>query len=119
MKTAAALLFALATLLPAQSETPRKPVQKWEYCYVWGADASDGTQGRLVAYIRYFTEKGIQEETEEILVNKTGRSLAWRLPEVMGKTLAKLGDQGWEMVSVQYKPESYVDHAFFLKRPKP
>ena len=67
-------------------------MQQWEYCYVT-------TDDRQTAMICYYRTTGIEVEK----VEDPSGSLA-----AQGKAIAKLGEEGWEMVDT-----------ITFKRPKP
>jgi hypothetical protein len=85
--------------------------QKWEYCTLTqaGYAGSINSSGRY--WISYFSDKGVQVVVmEETAFERNGPA----------KPLAKLGDEGWEMVG-----EGRLDirngelRALYFKRPKP
>ena len=68
---------------PAEARAPR--ASEWEYCAV--VKAQVGTP-RLLYWITYFRGEGVRTETVEATLG--GSSFA--------KAVAKLGEDGWEMV---------------------
>jgi hypothetical protein len=87
----------------------RSGVQRWEYCaiteaYWLGSDLD----ARAVVVIRYFQVGGVKDETVEF-VPEFGKKV--ELKDAFAKAMAKLGNEGWEMVSKE------TDGRYF-KRPK-
>ena len=78
-------------------------MQKWEYCAIGSIGSGFSTLSH--PHILNFTELGI----EEIRINK---------PESneVAKNIAKLGEQGWEMVGAGNTSEGH--HCIYFKRPK-
>src|SRR5262249_17771497 len=79
----------------------RSGIQKWEYCAITRASYSGGNfGGRGTAVIRYFQVGGWNEEIVEF-VPDIGQRGEYRIHETgaLSKAIAKLGDEGWEMVS--------------------
>jgi hypothetical protein len=99
------------------SQSVRSGIQKWEYCAITNFDYSGGDFGsRGTAVVRYFQAGGGKDETVES-VSDSGKSMAKAGGDALAKAIAKLGDEGWEMVSKEldtggkFKP-------FYFKRPK-
>ena len=87
----------------------RTGVQKWEYCAITDAYWSSGNFGtRPVVVIRYFQAGGEKEEVVEF-APEFGKSAELR--DALVKAIAKLGNEGWEMVLKE------PDGRYF-KRPK-
>ena|SRR2546428_13819935 len=96
----------------------RSGAQKWEYCSIIRADRErDNFNARGVAVIRYFQPGGAKEETVEF-VPEIGKSNVLLGDEALSKAMAKLGDEGWEMVSKEPDPENGTRKIFYFKRPK-
>jgi hypothetical protein len=96
----------------------RGAVQKLEYCSIIRTDREkDNFNERGVAVIRYFQTGGAKEETVEF-VPDIGKKNFYLRDEALAKAIAKLGDEGWEMVSKDPDPESGTRHTFYFKRPK-
>ena len=96
----------------------RSGSQKWEYCAITNVSTSgDNTGERGVASIRYFYAGGAKKETVEF-VPDFGKKVEYYFIEngALSKAIAKLGDEGWEMVSKE--PENTSGHIFYFKRPK-
>jgi hypothetical protein len=86
--------------------------QKWEYCAITNVTwASGGLSSRPVAVIRYFQVGGEKEEAVEF-APAIGKSAG--LKDACNKAIAKLGDEGWEMI-LRAPDNGYV---FYFKRPK-
>jgi hypothetical protein len=77
----------LATAAEARAGAQREDGRRWEYCAVTKAQFVGSNRGG-VYWIGYFRGAGVQTETVE--VGPTGNALA--------KAVAKLGEEGWEMV---------------------
>ena len=81
-----ALYGALPAPPPVEARAAREPRDtQWEYCAV--VKGQVGTP-RLFYWITYFREEGAKTETVEATLG--GNSF--------GKAIAKLGEDGWEMV---------------------
>ena len=99
-------------------------VQKWEYCAITSASYSGGNFGaRGTAVIRYFQVGGVREEPIEF-VPDIGQNIGQR-NEVrtyengaLNKAIAKLGDEGWELVSKEPDTDKNRNNIFYFKRPK-
>src|SRR5215218_7531163 len=79
-----ALSGGLLSPRPAEARAPR--ASEWEYCAVVKAQAGDPR--RIIYWINYFKGEGVRNEPVE--ANLGGNSFA--------KAVARLGDEGWEMV---------------------
>src|SRR5215213_1697627 len=108
-----ALNWGALTPRPAEAREPR--ASEWEYCAVVKAQAGDPR--RQIYWINYFRGEGVRNEPVEAGLG--GNSFA--------KAVAKLGDEGWEMVGegplevapvVRPGPTAGVPTAVFFKRPK-
>jgi len=108
-----ALNWGALTPRPAEAREPR--ASEWEYCAVVKAQAGDPR--RQIYWINYFRGDGVRNEPVEAGLG--GNSFA--------KAVAKLGDEGWEMVGegplevapvVRPGPTAGVPTAVFFKRPK-
>ena len=109
---------ALSGVLPTatRSAEAREPrASEWEYCAVVKAQAGDPR--RQIYWINYFRGEGVNAVPVE--ANLGGNSFA--------KAVAKLGDEGWEMVGegplevapvVRPGPTAGVPTAIFFKRRK-
>jgi hypothetical protein len=98
----------------------RSSAQKWEHCAIIGASFSGGGfNTRGVATIRYFQGEGWKEETVDFVPDIGQRRYEHRLYEngALAKAIAKLGDEGWEMVSTNQDKNDNVSSIYF-KRPK-
>ena len=71
----------------AQGGSQREDARRWEYCAVTKAQFVGSNRGGAY-WIGYFRGAGVQTETVE--VGPSGNALA--------KAVAKLGEEGWEMV---------------------
>ena len=98
---------------PAEARAPR--ASEWEYCAVVKAQAGDPR--RQIYWISYFKGEGVRPEPVEASLG--GNSFA--------KAVAKLGDEGWEMVgegplevspTVRPGPTIGAPTAIFFKRRK-
>jgi hypothetical protein len=89
----------------------RSGSQKWEYCTIADTYWTGSFGDRPVVVIRYLQAGGAKEETVEFAPDvgkKADIRAAW------DKAIAKLGDEGWEMVL----KEPGTGFAFYFKRPK-
>ncbi|MGB7926498.1 MAG: hypothetical protein WCF57_24885 [Pyrinomonadaceae bacterium] len=84
--------------------------QKWEYCALTKAAYVASNRGGLF-WISYFRDTGVQVvEVEDTALERNGPA----------KAIAKLGDEGWEMIT-----EGPLDlrqgelKAIYFRRPKP
>ena len=87
-------------------------MQVWEYCAVVGIQRYSERRGFHPRWpaIWHFTSDGIKEV--EITIDEI---------KTTAKTIAQLGEQGWEMVSVgtiSAGGESETTHILYFKRPK-
>lgn len=110
-----ALSGRLLAVTPAQAQpqaTPSKTFtgQKWEYCALTKAAYVASNRGGLY-WISYFRDTGVQVvEIEDTALERNGPA----------KAIAKLGDEGWEMIT-----EGPLDirqgelKALYFRRPKP
>jgi hypothetical protein len=82
-------------------------MQKWEYCAIVGIRRADDGLNPYRPGIWHFTELGIQSTRIE-------------KPEAdeVAKTIAQLGEQGWEMVGAGSTVEG-SQHVLYFKRPRP
>jgi hypothetical protein len=86
--------------------------QKWEYCVITDVHwAGGGLGSRQVVVIRYFQVGGSKEEAVEF---PSGVVKSTDLKEALNKVIAKLGDEGWEMV-LRAPDNGYT---FYFKRPR-
>jgi hypothetical protein len=106
-----ALNWGALTPRPAEARAPR--ASEWEYCAVVKSQA--GAFGRQIYWINYFRGEGAKTESVEATLG--GNSFA--------KAVAKLGDEGWEMVgegplevapTVRPGPTTGAPTAIFFKR---
>lgn len=96
--------------------------QKWEYCAITNVSWSGGNlSSRGLATIRYFQASGSKEETVEF-VPDFGQRGEYRIYEhgALSKAIAKLGDEGWEMVLKEPDPDpaQRPRNIYYFKRPK-
>ena len=95
-------------------------MQKWEYCAIVGIGASGNGTTLTTRYpgVFNFTDKGSHiTEIRDIFKDK-------KHPEIeeeterrqVAKAIAKLGDEGWEMVGTGNTSEG--SHMIYFKRPK-
>jgi hypothetical protein len=93
--------------------------QRWEYCAITSVHyAGDNFGSRWVAAIRYYQASGSKETLVEF-VPELGRSAVGRDygEEALAKAIAKLGNEGWEMVTKESQVDSNFK-PFYFKRPK-
>ena len=101
------------TVRPVQAQSNEEPppaaVQRWEYCAVSRAGYV-GTGRAGIYWISYFRENGVHiVEVEDAATERNGPT----------KSIAKLGEEGWEMVGQgQLEIRQRGVTAFYFKRPK-
>lgn len=93
--------------------------QKWEYCAITGASYAGTNFGsRGIAVIRYFQAGGYKDETIEFVPDMGQRSENGIYENgALSKAIAKLGDEGWELVSKEPNTDK-IRNIFYFKRPK-
>jgi hypothetical protein len=89
----------------------RSGSQRWEYCTIADAYWTGSFGDRPVAVIRYLQVGGAKEETVEFAPD-VGKKPEIR--DAWAKAIAKLGDEGWEMVL----KEPGSGYTFYFKRLK-
>jgi hypothetical protein len=85
--------------------------QKWEYCTLTKAAYTSSPRAG-VYWISYFRASGVQ--VVDVEDNATTNA-------AMSKALARLGDEGWELVGsgpLEVRPGTKLD-ALYFKRPRP
>ena len=94
----------------SSSESRRWEGARWEYCALSKASYVGSSRGGIY-WISYFRETGVHVvEVEESASDKNG----------MTKAIARLGEEGWEMVgqgSLDVRAGTAVN-ALYFKRPK-
>ena len=92
------------------SESRRWDGPRWEYCALSKANYTGSSRGGIY-WISYFREAGVQVvEVEESASDRNG----------MTKAIARLGEEGWEMVgqgSLDVRSGTAVN-ALYFKRPR-
>lgn len=85
----------------------RNAMQKWEYCVI------DGFQGGMTYYPRCYrlTDKGF-----EFVSDFKDRPKDVSEQDAVGRFIAQLGDEGWEMVGAGVTGDFM--HRVYFKRPK-
>jgi hypothetical protein len=111
-----------ASIVAAQ-QTEKASSQKWEYCAVRNEAVFQDTSGRWRggALIHYFQAEGTREEVIRARSELGLRSFATPTvsEDTRAKALAKLGNEGWEMVGVEVTGEKNNSITYLFKRPKP
>ncbi len=118
----------------------RTEAQKWEYCAIFRTPSEQVVKFQnytSTVRVFYFQSAGYQrEEVIEGTINSRDGSTKSAMDEAMNKALAKLGDEGWEMVGPgqfrtaerlpvddPHRPGQYRTlerpEALYFKRPKP
>lgn len=96
-------------------------VQKWEYCAITDdiviRDQVFGVTGAAVI-ISYFGLNGRRQETVEYRPAQPSQSRQPYKDEALAKAMAKLGEEGWEMVGVKVSGENGYSVNYLFKRPK-
>lgn len=104
----------LFTPVPAQAQSAGESRtvagQRWEYCALTTA-AYVGSGRRGIYWISYFRDAGVEVvEVEDAATERNGPA----------KIIAKLGEEGWEMVGQgQLEIRQGRLAALYFKRPKP
>lgn len=96
----------------------RNGAQKWEYCAIISAINAKNNFGQWggLANIRYFQIGGRKEETVEVVPD-----IGKRYPDgedALAKAIAKLGEEGWEIIMKEPNLENRDRYIFYFKRPK-
>jgi hypothetical protein len=109
---ASAVSFLAGNWLKAtRAQAKYEATQQWEYCAL-SRSAFIGSQNRPGTYwVSYFNDGGVKVETfQENATERNG----------MGKAIAKLGTQGWELVGAGKLDVRAGDpiEAMYFKRPK-
>lgn len=108
--------FADSSVQANQGE--KSGIQKWEYCAITDVSYVEDTfNGRTSAVIRYFQAGGVKEEIVEFVSDIKKRSIYSYTNGALAKAMAKLGDEGWELVSKESDTDRNVK-PFYFKRPK-
>jgi hypothetical protein len=96
----ASRVSAVASSGNLQDATSRDPaIPKWEYCAIADVDAygaSDKAVG--IAVIYYFRGSGYQAEKVEATAERGVDATRVAVDMARAKAIAKLGDDGWEML---------------------
>ncbi|MCI0552567.1 MAG: hypothetical protein L0287_16575 [Anaerolineae bacterium] len=96
----------------------RNGVQKWEYCaIIYSHSTSDGFNRKGITMIHYFQAGGLRAETVEFIPD-AGQRFMTHTEEALSKAMAKLGDEGWEMVMKEPDSDNISRKVFYFKRPK-
>ena len=84
----------------------------WEHCRVYSGGSIQDNFGKHVsrAYIDYFQSSGIKRE--EVLLSEGSDYLGM---DALSQAIAKLGEQGWEMVSVEAHENSSYSQYYFKR----
>ena len=103
------------------SETQSSATPKWEYCAITSVSTQGDDFGRMkgTAIIHYFQATGSKEEVVEV-ASEMGKKYPFPYSvreEAKFKAIAKLGDEGWEMV-LKEPDKDRVITPFYFKRPK-
>ena len=108
-----------ASIVAAQ-QTEKASSQKWEYCAVRKKSAYEDNFGRWrgSALIQYFQAEGTREEEVWAQSELGLKSLTAVSEDARAKALAKLGNEGWEMVGIEVTGEKSGSVTYILKRPK-
>ncbi len=116
-------LFTTPPVQAQQVSTESRAVatQKWEYCTVDNSTTTSTDFGKTVSYLRicYLRSDGYQCETVQATVDKDQR-IGGNLSDnaATAKVVAKLGDEGWQMVGEGTPFLQGERKALYFKRPK-
>lgn len=96
---------------PGEQKGEVRAGARWEYCAVSRAGYTGSTRGGAY-WVSYFKEAGVEiVEIEEKVSEQQGASIA--------RAMAKLGDEGWEMVGNGELPvKTGKFEAIYFKRQK-
>jgi len=86
---------------------------RWEYCVISGIATGIGLS-TYYPYLIHFTPDGRGYASTHLEKTPSDSEIA-----VVAKTIAKLGENGWEMVSAVYNEGSMRTYSLYFKRPKP
>ena len=134
-------------LVKAEQAGPGRRVeaQKWEYCAIFRTPSQQEVKFQnYTSTVRIFYFQSAAYQREEVIegtINARDGSAKTAMDDAMNKALAKLGEDGWEMVGPgqfrtvdqvpaedphrpgQYRPGQFrtIEHleALYFKRPKP
>lgn len=117
-------VFGISVILSlsatAQEKEAASMESRWEYCELFMSGAKlEGGNAIGIAFVRYATEDGWRgEQVEVVRPAPPGRKPAGgEEVQALGKALAQLGRQGWELVGVTSEaPEHWGFRKFFFKR---
>jgi len=105
--------YVFPNIAHAQSTqaTQSRGQTRWEYCALTLDSSSQNTFGSSVHYatIRYYQSSGWRTEKVEL---ESSEFEGYRL--VIGKAIAKLGDEGWEM-ALDYKGQGSTNLIYFKR----
>lgn len=107
-----------ATQLAAAQQSEKSAPIKWEYCAINAVySAREFGRGSGKAVVHHFLTSGIKEEIIELSPD-IGRKYGDLEQEVLAKAIAKLGEDGWEMIAKEPSRENNTINVFYFKRPK-
>lgn len=118
--------FALGGVLKSQTihaqaaEARRVRFQQWEYCsvFVGARDLSDGREtGSAVIY--YMNDERVEAMKVEAAANANAKEVIPVERRALSKAVAKLGREGWELVSEGDLTHNSGGKSLFFKRPGP
>lgn len=113
-----ALATGFAVVRSAQArQTSGQPKEKWEYCAIVRADYGSDNFGRSNAKvrIRYFDLQGSREEIVEAQLETSNHRFFNAGREGEARALAKLGNDGWEMVGRESNGGEYYNFIYFKR----
>lgn len=90
--------------------------QKWEYCAVGPVKVSQTLEGHYPWMINF--------KNEGLYANRIQKQGQLNERDILAQTIAKLGDEGWEMVGMGTVPgagsgeHNEPAHLIYFKRPK-
>jgi hypothetical protein len=95
----------------------QETAKKWEYCSVYPHNGYENRMGKnyVKAVISYTRGEGYSSETVESIMDYDIPNLNFSENHAFAKAIAKLGNDGWEMVGEGSFREQQV---LYFKRPK-
>lgn len=101
-----------------QAEAPRK--ERWEYCAIVYVEYGTDSFGRsdTKVRVRYFDPKGSREEIVEAQLPTSDYRRFRTESEAVSRAMAKLGNDGWEMVGRESNKNDDNPDFIYFKRLK-
>ncbi len=105
------------SLLAEAQESNQQTPKKWEYCSVYPYNGISSRTGKSYnwAIVSYARGDGYSSETIETVVVNDEPNLNFAQNQAFAKAIAKLGEDGWEMIG---KGDFREQNVLYFKRPK-